>query len=91
MSGAITAKNKNLDMRLIRDLLRQKRRYEAYFKGRESAGQQIDNSALSAYTGVIKTAAELYRKVKTEERGASQEELAAIAREILENDYGVRR
>lgn len=82
-------RNKNtLELELVKDLLKQKKRYERYFRGLDN----IDNSALSAYTGLVKTAAELWRKMKQEEKGAGDsEELRQIARQILESEYGINR
>ncbi len=87
MSPAKEKKEKDLELELIKDLLNQKKRYEKYF---ESKPEKIENQAMSAYTGMVKTAVELLRKMKAESKGRlTPDELKEITRDILETDYGV--
>jgi len=83
---ASSKRKHGLNPELLDDLIRQKKRYENYFEGIEKNGT-MDNSALSAYMGILKLLIELDLK----EGPASPEELKQIAKEILENEYGVRR
>ncbi len=89
--AAKTSRKDRFEMKLVKDLLKQKERYEEYFKTPPTTeSKSPDHSALSAYTGLIKTTAELYRKIKSEGK-AGEAELKEIAREILESDYGALR
>lgn len=79
-------KKLTIEERMIRDLLRQKRRYEKYFK---TLKEHVDNQAQTAYTNIIKTIVELSRKAGKEAR--DPEEMKRIADEILETEYGIKR
>lgn len=81
------SKGQELDLELVRDLLEQKKRYEFFFEHLPHG--EIDNSAQSAYMGIVKTLHDINRKLQAEGH-RSPEELKEIAREILENEYGVR-
>ena len=81
-------KRENLDLDLVKDLIEQKKRYEAYFAKKPEG--EIDNAAQSAYMGIIKTLHDISKKL-SESKSASPGEMKKIAKEILENEYGVRR
>lgn len=74
-----------IEERMIRDLLRQKRRYERYFK----TLQGVDNQAQTAYTNIIKVVVGLSKK--TREEAVDPEEMRRIAEEIMETEYGIKR
>jgi|GEM_PF-2176786 hypothetical protein len=74
---------KNLELRLIRDLLRQKSRYELYF----SSSEALDHQALNAYVGIIKATMELLRKA--EPQRLSPQEGKKLLAEILRTEYGL--
>jgi ABC-type hemin transport system ATPase subunit len=74
-----------IEERMIRDLLRQKRRYEMYFKTLKG----VNNQAQTAYTNIVKTVVELSRKAHRE--AVDPEEMKRIADEILESEYGIKR
>lgn len=76
----------SLEKQMIEDLLKRKEAYEAYF---EKQNGKIDSRAESAYASLVKTIVEL--KIKTGSSTKDPEELARIAKEILENDYGIKR
>ena len=75
----------SFEKQMIDDLLKRKEAYEEYFKGLGD----IDSRAESAYASLVKTIVEL--SIKTGSRTKDPEELARIAKEILENDYGIKR
>ncbi|MDA8155908.1 MAG: hypothetical protein M0Z52_05585 [Actinomycetota bacterium] len=89
MPAKTGVKPDGFEMKLVKDLLKHKKRYERYFKEKGPQGEP-DHHALSAYTSVIKTAAVIYRQMKSEGK-SGEAELKAIARDILENDYGANR
>ncbi len=76
----------SFEKRMIDDLLTRKEAYEVYF---EKQNGKIDSRAESAYASLVKTIIEL--SIKTGSRTKDPEELARIAKEILENDYGIKR
>jgi hypothetical protein len=83
-------RRRNIEPGLVRDLLKQKKRYEKYFATLDPA--EVNNQAHTAYMSTIKTLYEIHRKLGADSRaGLSPEELAEGAREILEKDYGVTR
>lgn len=71
--------------KLIADLLKMKRQYEKYFR----TLKQPDNQAVTAYTNVIKTAADLIKKFKENSEEFDSEKMQRLTEEILENDYGI--
>lgn len=71
--------------KLIADLLKVKRQYEKYFRTIEKP----DNQAITAYTNVIKTAADLIKKFRETGEDFDPEKMKRIAEEILESDYGI--
>jgi hypothetical protein len=89
----------SFEEKMLRDLLKRKRAYEAYFRGVEKAGAEggdagqgpkaPDNSAHSAYVSIIKALVELAKKVPTQRR--SPEEMKRTAKEILKREYGTDR
>lgn len=82
-----TARQASREEGLIKDLLKVKRQYERYFKTLEKP----DGQALSSYAGILKTAAELLRKLGPETEANDPEEMKKIAEEILESEYGIKR
>jgi hypothetical protein len=72
---------------MLRDLLKQKKKYEQYFEGI----QGVDNQASFAYANIIKTVIELSRKIKPRGEEKDPEELRRMADEILEMEYGIKR
>lgn len=81
----------SLEEQMIRSLIRRKREYERYFKasGIDPENPGMDNQATNAYTGLIKTIAELSRKAVRESK--DPEEVKRLAEEILETEYGIKR
>jgi hypothetical protein len=79
-------KKLTIEERMIRDLLRQKRRYEKYFK---TLKDNVDNQAQTAYTNIVKTIVELSRKAGKEAR--DPEEMKRLADEILKSEFGIER
>jgi hypothetical protein len=75
----------SIEERMIRDLLKQKRRYEKYFK---TQTKEVDNAALTAYTNIIKTIVDISKKTGKEKK--SPEEMKRLAAEILESDFGIK-
>ena len=80
------AREHSFEMQRIADLLKRKEAYEVFF---EKQNGKIDSRAESAYASLVKTIVEL--SIKAGSRTKDPEELARIAKEILENDYGIKR
>jgi hypothetical protein len=86
---SLKGKAKSLaDAEFASSLIRLKERYEKYFEG--LAENSIENTTLTAYMNILKLILDIDKKL-SEEGQASPRELKEIAREILENEYGVRR
>ena len=73
-----------VEKRMLRDLLRRKREYEAYFDKHEG----MDNAAQSAYTSLVKAIVMLARK-SAATAAKSPEESMREAERILREEYGV--
>ncbi len=88
MKRSKTIGNPELEERMMKALIKQKTKYEKYLKTRKSKG--LDHKAEHAYTHIIKTIIEISRKsVATEDM--DPEEFKLRAKEILENEYGIKR
>jgi hypothetical protein len=82
-----------IESSLLDDLYNQKLRYERYFLKEEQKknDSKPDHQAATAYAALIKTTAELARKIKEEKKKSklSEEKIRELALEIFRNDYGV--
>ena len=80
-------KRKVTEAELIASLIARKESYEKYFESKESKSEEHDHRAEQAYTGLIKTLIEILRKSEPEDE--DPEEMKKVAKEILQEEYGI--
>ncbi len=77
----------SFEERMMLKLVAQIENYEKYF----GTQKDLDHQAVHAYSNLLKTVIELFRKLNLKEKKSTPGELKAEAEKILEAEYGIKR